>query len=159
MLKRCIKNSTLLSECLAQENHPNFLKSLGHRPWPRVLLILSYISKERLPQIFVLVSPSRGISKWGLVQFEPTFWTYFSSSRPCFWVLGTATSVYFLLVEFGGDCNHHQCLGDRQLTTVEQEKFATWKIREFEGQTIRVHEIFANSWLGELLSFPTVVSD
>ncbi len=28
--------NTLFSECLAHENHPNFLKSLSHRPRPRV---------------------------------------------------------------------------------------------------------------------------
>ncbi len=32
---------TLFSECFAHENHPNFLKSLGHRPRPRVILTLS----------------------------------------------------------------------------------------------------------------------
>ncbi len=29
------------SECLAHKNHPNFIKSLGHQPQPRVILILS----------------------------------------------------------------------------------------------------------------------
>ncbi len=33
--------STLFSKRSAHENHPNFLKSLGHRPQPRVILILS----------------------------------------------------------------------------------------------------------------------
>ncbi len=32
---------TFFSECLANENHPNFLKSLGHLTRPRVILILS----------------------------------------------------------------------------------------------------------------------
>ncbi len=32
--------STLFSECLANENLPNILKSLGHRPRPRVILTL-----------------------------------------------------------------------------------------------------------------------
>ncbi len=32
---------TIFSECLAHENHPNFLKSLGHRTRPRVIIILS----------------------------------------------------------------------------------------------------------------------
>ncbi len=32
---------TLFAECLAHENHPNFMKLLGHWPWPRVILILS----------------------------------------------------------------------------------------------------------------------
>ncbi len=31
----------LFSECFALESHPNFLKSLGHRPRPWVILILS----------------------------------------------------------------------------------------------------------------------
>ncbi len=31
----------LFSKCFAHENHPNVLKSLGHRPQPRVILILS----------------------------------------------------------------------------------------------------------------------
>ena len=43
--------------------------------------------------------------------------------------------------------------------TVEQENFATWNFREFRGQAIRVQEIFANFWIAEVLSFPTVVSD
>ena len=33
--------TTLFSKCLAHENHPNFLKFLGHRPQPRVISILS----------------------------------------------------------------------------------------------------------------------
>ena len=33
--------TTLFSKRSAHENHPNFLKSLGHRPQPRVILILS----------------------------------------------------------------------------------------------------------------------
>ncbi len=33
--------STLFSKRSAHENHPNFLRSLGHRPRPRVILILS----------------------------------------------------------------------------------------------------------------------
>ncbi len=36
-----VKIHTLFFECLAHENHPNFLKSLGHWPWPQVILILS----------------------------------------------------------------------------------------------------------------------
>ncbi len=32
---------TLFSKRSAHENHPNFLRSLGHRPRPRVILILS----------------------------------------------------------------------------------------------------------------------
>ncbi len=34
--------------------------------------------------------------------------------------------------------------------TVEQENFATWNICEFKGQTISVHENFANQGLEEL---------
>ncbi len=53
---------------------------------------------------FVLVSPSLGISKWGLVHFGPTplgVWPtpYFSCTHPGLWVLGFAASGYFLLVE------------------------------------------------------------
>ncbi len=33
--------NTLFSGCFAHENHPNFLKFLGHGPRPRVTLILS----------------------------------------------------------------------------------------------------------------------
>ena len=33
--------NTLFSKKSAHENHPNFPKSLGHRPQPRVILILS----------------------------------------------------------------------------------------------------------------------
>ena len=33
--------NTLFSKRSAHENHPNFLRSLGHRPRPRVILILS----------------------------------------------------------------------------------------------------------------------
>ena len=33
--------TTLFSKRSAHESHPNFLKSLGHRPRPRVILILS----------------------------------------------------------------------------------------------------------------------
>ncbi len=35
-------DSRLFYKCLPNENHPNFLKYLGHRPRPRVILILSY---------------------------------------------------------------------------------------------------------------------
>ncbi len=39
----CLANAlhTLFSKRSANENHPNFLRSLGHWPWPRVILILS----------------------------------------------------------------------------------------------------------------------
>ncbi len=36
---------TLFSKRSAHENHPNFLRSLGHWPWPRVILILSITPK------------------------------------------------------------------------------------------------------------------
>ncbi len=39
---------TLFSECFAHENHPNFLKSLGHRPRPRGILILSNCLESNL---------------------------------------------------------------------------------------------------------------
>ncbi len=32
---------TIFSECLAHENHPNFLRTLGHQPQLKVILILS----------------------------------------------------------------------------------------------------------------------
>ncbi len=55
-------------------------------------------------RLIVPVSPSFGISKWGLVHFGSTqCWVwhtpYFSFSPPRFWVLGFTASVYFLLVE------------------------------------------------------------
>ncbi len=34
-------HTTLFSKRSAHENHPNFLRSLGHWPWPWVILILS----------------------------------------------------------------------------------------------------------------------
>ena len=33
------------------------------------------------------------------------------------------------------------------LHTVEQKIFTPWKIREFDTQAIRAHEIFANFWI------------
>ena len=44
----CNISTTLFSECLAHENHPNFLKSLGQRPQSRVILILSNVLESNL---------------------------------------------------------------------------------------------------------------
>ncbi len=55
-------------------------------------------NKEGLVTVFVGMQPFRWMSKWGLDQFGPTPWwvwrtSYFSSSPPQFWVLGS-TKVY-----------------------------------------------------------------
>ncbi len=64
----------------AHENHPNFLKSLGHRPWPRV----SYFFEMR-----ILLEKSVQISQTQLVQWSFTInWTgrlrFFCSDRMYF---------------------------------------------------------------------------
>ncbi len=71
--------------------------------WPSLTLKFKEMAAYQ-QKLFVLVSPSFGNSKQGLVQFGPTqVWVwhilYFSSSPPRFWVLGFAASVYFLSVE------------------------------------------------------------
>ena len=81
-----------------------------------------------------VVSP---MSKWGLVQFGPTQWwvwhtAYFSSNPPRFWVLGFATSVYFLLVETVGLswrstlCTPKQLLATQTATTAWLPTWTTW---------------------------------
>ncbi len=39
---------TLFSKRSAHENHPNFVRSLGHRPQPRIILILSISLESNL---------------------------------------------------------------------------------------------------------------
>ncbi len=77
------KQSTLFSKGSAHENHPNFLRSLGHRPRPRVILILSVglesnsqktpcqnLKKNDIYSIHLRAAREpKGIFEWGLLHF------------------------------------------------------------------------------------------
>ncbi len=68
IIHEAIKWYTLFSECLAQENHLNFLMSQGHRPRPHVILILSM---EFLNGVFCILL-SRPFDKLDMTQGRGT---------------------------------------------------------------------------------------
>ncbi len=95
------KYTLLLSQVLKTEGS-KFIHQLHRSQWES--LEFAIFPVRGCLRLFVLVSLSLGISKWGLVHFWPTqvgVWCtpYFSSSHPGLWVRGFAASVYFLLVE------------------------------------------------------------
>ena len=72
---------TKRNECLAHENHPNFMRSLGHRPQTWVILIMSNgleINSQKTPcqngSLAVLKCTARepqGIFDRGLLHITP----------------------------------------------------------------------------------------
>ncbi len=59
--------SALFSKRSAHENHPNFLRSLGHRPQPRVILILSIWQNWHDPRSGSVTQGHR--DNWGCTSF------------------------------------------------------------------------------------------
>ena len=60
-------DNTLFSESLVHENHPNFLRSLGNGPRPRVILILSNgleSNSHIAPKTICKLDMTRGQGQW-----------------------------------------------------------------------------------------------